>query len=348
MKKRKIHWFAFLFSAIAAAALFYFIARHTFLFFWKFDLLSSKHWNHIIGKWKSGWVLHKPKEIFFFVSLLLLLPGYFFTWFIVYIFPLKRILFAPKTFIENRKKAKLQAQSLAAALGPADKTQLLKTPEKKEHKAVSPKMAALDRLRGKKPIESAPPATKQAAPDNTAATRFDLWEKLAKDLDAAKIFNLRYMKIHSFVVNILAVTQESVFLLCEGPSQGESWEVNDEASPPVWKTENGDIPSPLTAMITAKNTLQNYLEEQNSAYASMNINCCLILDHGNITNTDVLLAFLEKENISVLRMGSCKSSVLPDPNALIGYITSQGTSSQETNDAIALAILDLTEIQNDG
>ena len=353
MKKGKIRLIPLLFSAVIAGVLFYIVVRNAFSFFWGFDLLSQRHWNHILKKWQGGWVLRKPKEVLFFISLLLLLPGYFFTWFVVYVFPLKKVLLAPKTFLDNRKKAKLQEQSLAAALGPADKKLPQKTTEKKAPKPYTQKQAAIDHLRGKK-VPEAMAATGSSAAEkpavvNEAAVRFDLWQKLADKLEAAKISTLRHMQIHSFTVNLLAITAESVFLLCEGPEEGSQWEVNENTSPAIWKTENGEIPSPLRKMLNAKTIFEQYFKENFITdgipkYQDLSINCCMILDHGNITNPDTLLEFLDKENISVLKMGSCKTAALPDTDALISFISSQGVSSSETNDAIAIAILDLTDV----
>ena len=352
MKKGKIRLIPLLFSAVIAAALFFVIARSIFSYCWGFDLISYRHWNHIIEKWKSGWVLHKPKEVMFFIGLLLLLPGYFGTLFLVYVFPLKKILLFPKTFFENRKKAKLQAQSIAAALGPANRQEALaakKEPEK-TIKISSQKLHHIDQLRGKGATaghtEKSSSVQTNASSADQAAIRFDLWEKLANTLESRKIFILRQMKIGTFSVNLFAITQESLFLLCEGPDEGENWEVDEDASPAVWKTENGAIPSPLRPMVKAKATLQKYFQQEMPEYAGLNSNCCMILDHGNVLNTDTLLGQLEKWDISVLRMGSCKTASLPDTNALIEYIKSQPASSQTLNDAVAVAILDLMETES--
>ena len=350
MKKRKIRLIPFLFSAAVAAVFFYFVVRGAFLWAWRFDLISPKHWHHILVRWRSGWVLHTSKEIVFFVSVLLLIPGYLLTCFLIYIFPLKKILLSPLTFLKNKKKARLQSKSLAAALGPADKKLPVKQPKKKEpsNKPLSKKQAAINHLRGMKaPGEAAAPSSAGGAsgPQATAndpATRFDLWNKLAQELESAKIFILRHMKINSFPINITAITQEGVFLLCEGPEQSADWETNENASPAVWKSAKGEIPSPLRPMIETKNAMVRYFEEKNPEYAHLGINCCLILDHGNITNTDTLLSFLENEDISVLRMGICKTEALPDSKALVSFIKSQGVSSPEINDAVAVAILDLS------
>lgn len=81
-------------------------------------------------------------------------------------------------------------------------------------------------------------------------------------------------------------------------------------------------------------------------YAGLDVNCCMILDHGNVTNPDELLKYLETWDISVLRMGSCQTTSLPDTHALTEYIKSQPASSQALNDAVAVAILDLMETEN--
>ncbi|MBR1777751.1 MAG: hypothetical protein IJ752_04110 [Alphaproteobacteria bacterium] len=256
--------------------------------------------------------------------------------------------------MDNKKKAKLQAQSLAAALGPANRQEALLTKKEPEKviKISSQKLHHIDQLRGKGSSASHSSHTGnavqgQATPANAGLDRFTLWENLAKGLEAEKIFTLRQMKIRSFPVNLFAITQDSLFLLCEGPEQGNVWETEDEASPAVWKTETGEkISSPLQDMVNARSVMQKYIKDKIPQHAKLGINCCMILDHGDISNTDKMLTFLDKWDISVLRMGTCKTSALPDTNALIEYIKSQPASSQELNDAIAVAILDLMEIEN--
>ena len=352
MKKGKIHFIPLLFSALLAAVLFYVAVRSFFDHFWGFDIISERHWKHILNKWQDGWVIRKPKEVFFFISLLSLIPCYFCMWWLVYIWPWKKIFLFPLTYLENRKKAKLQAQSLAAALGPADRKEALaakKEPEK-VIKISSEKLHHIDHLRGKGAAVShsaaAAPHQDQPAAASSGETvdRFTLWESLEQSLEAENIFVLRQMQIRSFPVNLFAITESGLFLLCEGPELGTVWETDDEAVPAVWITENKDkIPSPLRNMLVARGALKKYFKEKMPQYADLNVNCCLILDHGDISNTDKMLTFLDKWDISVLRMGSCKTSALPDRNALIEYIKSQPASSQELNDAVAVAILDLME-----
>ena len=359
MKKGKLNLIRLLFSAVISAALFYIIARGSFLFFWNFDIISERHWLHIWNKWQSGWVIQKPREVLFFIAVLLIVPGFLLTWFCVHSFPWLKLLRLPVTYFEKKKKEQLQAQSLAAALGPADKQQALNTKKKEPEKVIkisSQKLQHIDQLRGKKTglqhavagqasAEGHHPTNKMPTKEDEAVIRFDLWEKLANSLEKEKIFILRQMKIKSFPVNTFAITQEGLFLLCEGPAPGHSWEVDEEANPPVWKTETAPIPSPLRPLVEAKAVLQDYFAEKMPQYANLDINCCMILDHGNVTNPDELLKYLEKWDISVLRMGSCQTNSLPDTHALIEYIKAQQTSSQTLNDAIAVAILDLMEIK---
>lgn len=360
MKKGKINFIRLLFSAVVSAVLFYIVARGIFLFFWNFNLISERHWLHIWNKWQSGWVIRKPKEVMFFIAVLLLIPGYLTVWFSVYVFPWLKVLRMPLAHFEKKKQKRLQAQSLAAAVGPADKQEIAakKKEQEKVIKISSEKLQQIDHLRGKKTNiqhsvakqsagTDAPAATSANTPQTThaneAAARFDLWEKLAQSLESENIFILRQMKIKSFPVNIFAITQEGLFLLCEGPATGQSWEVNETADPPVWNTEKAPIPSPLRPVIASKAILQTYFAEKMPQYAGLDINCCMILDHGNVTNPDQLLSHLEDWDISVLRMGSCQTTSLPDTQALINYIKSQPVSEEALNDSIAVAILDLME-----
>ena len=351
MKKGKIPFIPLLFSAVAAATLFYIIARYSFLHFWRFDLSSSQHWDHILQKWQRGWTLRTSKEMYFVAALLFLIPGYLFFWFIVYRFPLKKILLFPASFAQNRKKAKLQAQSLAAAVGSADR---IKAPASKKAvkavKAPSEKMQLINQLRGKgvtqhaapesAPLKKETPVSK-AAPEQENLSRFDLWEKFADSLSRANIFAVRQITIKNVVFNLIAFTQNGLFLIREAPEESADWETHDGDTPAVWKTGKGDIPSPLTPMIEARELLQSSINEHFPEYSNISLNFCIILDHGSITNPDAFLAFLEQNNLSALRMGSCKTTALPDSAALVEYIKSQPASSAEMNDAFAVAFLDL-------
>ena len=355
MKKGKIQFIPLLFSATAAAALFYIIARYSFLYFWRFDLSSSQHWGHILQKWQNGWTLRTSKEMYFVAALLFLIPGYLIFWFIVYRFPLKKILLFPISFAQNRKKAKLQAQSLAAAIGPADriKTPVSKKEQKKTAKTVkapSEKMQLINQLRGKgvtqhtapesAPLKKETPVSK-AMPEQENLSRFDLWEKFANSLESANIFIVRQITIKNVVFNLIAFTQNGLFLIREAPEESADWETHDGDTPAVWKTGKGDIPSPLAPMIETRELLQTYINEHFSEYSNISLNFCIILDHGTITNPEAFLAFLEQNNLSALRMGSCKTTALPDSSALVEYIKSQPASSAEMNDAFAVAFLDL-------
>lgn len=366
MKKSKIHIACLLFSAVLSAAVFYIAARCFFMFFWNFDLLSDRHWSHILEKWKDGWIIRKPKEVLFVIALLLLLPAYLFSWFLAYIFPWKKFFLFPVNYYEKRKKAKLQAQSLAAAAGPADKTAALaaKKDPSKALKLPAEKLKEIDRLRGKAathipaaaashapeaPLEkpAGTPAPKgPATMEEEAVARFNLWTKLAEALESRNIFIFREMKIGEYQVNIFAVTGEGLFMLCEGPALGNEWEVNENSETPSWKMDKGILASPLRPLIKARDTLKNYLAKEMPNYAGLSVNACLILDHGDITNADDMLPFLEEWDISVLRMGACRTASLPDTTALIEYIKAQPVSTQALNDAVAIAILDLMESEN--
>lgn len=363
MKKGKIHYFRLLFSAAVSLVLFYLIARGVFLYFWRFDISSTRHWMHIWNKWQSGWVFHKPKEVMFFISVLGLLPAYFVIWFTVH--SSGGLFRLPLVYLQNRKRAKLQAQSLAAALGPADKKAAAPKKEQPKIHVSSQKMQHIDQLRGKKvnvqraitehhhaPADNNAAAigdnneSRHSAPvavskEEEAASRFDLWEKLAQQLEKEHVFILRQMKVGSFPVNTLAVTQEGVFLLCEGPAEGVEWTVDEAANPPVWHTEKQDIPSPLRPLVNAKIRLREYIETHMPQYIGLSVNCCMILDHANIVNPDDLMNALAEWDISVLRMGACRTQSLPDTGALLEYIKSQPASDQTLNDAIAVTILDL-------
>lgn len=370
MKKGKLHIPCLLFSFILSAVIFHIAAGFFFRFFWNFDIFSSRHWGLIQAQWERGYNFNKPKEIMFFAAIVLSIPSYLFFWFLTYIFPWNRFFFFPVNYWKKRKKEKLLAKSIAAATGPGLSEPVTK---KKEPQKVKPppsdKMKEIDRLRGKGTSGHSAPvpqsqhpqeastghlpqqtASSQTVSDSElteadeALARVEYWEELVETLEAANLFVFREMKIGAFVINTLVVTGDGIFFLCEGPVEGKTWEINEKANPPSWKLQDGSILlSPLRPMINARDKMRDYIEKEMPEYNHVSVNACMIVDHGNILNTNDLLRNLENWDVSVLRMGTCKTEILPDTTALIGYIKSQTPSTQEMNDAVAIAILDLME-----
>ena len=347
MKKEKINPAFLLFSAVLTAILFYFSSKAFFEHFWGFNLFSAKHWQHIAGKWQNGWVLHTTKEYLFFTALIASIPGYFIACFFVHEILRKSALLNPLNLYRNHRKKILKERSLAAATGALPIHE--KTPKNEERtiRVSSQKMGQINLLRGKKSSVAASPSVSKTEPKGTSdrtAEQFDIWEKMAQKLEQGNAFVLRQMNIASVSFNLVAITQNALFLICEGPDNGSVWETAEDASPAVWKTENGSIPSPLSGLLNAKEILQDYLAKNLSEYPEISVNCCMILDHGHISNMDKLLPFLEDNNLSILKTGTCKTEALPDSDALTRLINAQPAPSQEMNDAIAVAILDLMKV----
>lgn len=342
-------------SAVTAliAAVFFFVATHRFfLHFWHFDLICAKHWRHIWNKWQNDWVIQTPKELAFFGALLLTIPVYF-----VVLRLFRALLNAPVVWWKQKKQEHLLEKSIAAAKGPEDKTPKSKKEAQKVIKMTSKEFKHIEQLRGKKsPVQhaieanaatpDAAAATRAVAPNvSPAATRFDLWEALVKQFEAKHIFVLRRMKIGSHPVNTIAVTQDGLFLMFEPPENGTVWTPDEQAVPPVWRSENGAaVPSPLSAMMEARDALRGYFARHSPQMADTSVYCCMIFDYGELKNVPDLMPILESQDLSVLRMGDAfKTQSLPDSGALIEYVKSLPPSSQETNDAVAVAILDLME-----
>ena len=264
MKKDKKSPLSLLFFALLAAVIFYFATGMLFRhFFGGFDLYSAQHWQHILGKWKSGFVLRTTKEYLFFVALLALIPGYFILLFGVCRFPFAKVLMLPVDYFRNRKKKELEARSLAAAIGPLPslkKNAASKKPAKKIRISAE-NLNRINQLRGKtdpsaaskKEVRQEESSLERAgrflAQKSEAGNQFDLWETIAEKFEKSGVFILRQMKITSVSFDMVAITQNAMFLLCSGPEKDSVWETADEASPAVWKTENGDIPSPIVPMI---------------------------------------------------------------------------------------------------
>lgn len=385
MKKGRLHLTCLLFSGILSLVVYFFLMRAVFIAGWNFHIDRYDHWLFAWRKWNAGWVIKNPREILYFTLLVLLIPGWLFTWTITYILPWKKILGWPMSVWKERKKRKLLQKSIEAAKGPAALPEALaakKTP--KEHPKglrISPdKVKEIDKLRGRKTSGMPAPAPRSPAPEqprsnvfssgNEAGTfaeggnfieagtpvvrtgptreeqaleRVRLWEGISEALERNNVFIFREMKIHGYATNIIAVTAESVFILSEGPAVGEKWLVAEEETIPVWKVGKDAIASPLRPLVKARDDMKEYLEKEQPACADMTVNACLILDHGNIENPKELIETLETWDISVLKMGTCTTEMLPGTSALMEYIKSQPPSSQEINDAVAVAILDLME-----
>ena len=129
--------------------------RAVFIAGWNFHIDRYDHWLFAWRKWNAGWVIKNPREILYFTLLVLLIPGWLFTWTVTYILPWKKILGWPMSVWEERKKRKLLQKSIEAAKGPAALPEALaakKTP--KEHPKglrISPdKAKEIDKLRGRK------------------------------------------------------------------------------------------------------------------------------------------------------------------------------------------------------
>lgn len=356
MKKGKINLSRLLFSGLAAFLLLSWCARFSFKIFWNFNVFSARHWQLIWNKWNSGWIVTKPGEIAFLLTVILLPALFLIAWIICYRIRWKNIVLFPFALLEKRKKKALLKKSLAAAAGP--------TPDLKLPVAAKPAVKKslpkeLNRLRGTPQVSavskdrSVPSSgggqqlssnSSEIRQENEAVSRAKLWDQLAEKLEQAGIFIFREMKIKNCQTNILAVSQESLYLLCEGPAEGNVWTVDEKSDRPRWTTEkNVVLPSPLRPLISGRDEIKRYIAENIPAYAALDVNCCLFLDHGTIANVPDMLSFLEEVDLSVLRLGSCKSTELPDTNALIEYIKSQTKSDQALNDAVAVAILDLME-----
>lgn len=390
MPKGKINLTCLLFSCALSLFLYILAARAFFIAGWNFDILMKNHWLFAWQKWQAGWVIQTPKEIIYFTSLVLLIPGWLLTWLLMYLLPWKKILGFPILLWQKKKKEKLIQKSIEAAKGPANMQEALavKKAPKEQIKPIriSPdKAKEIDRLRGKRstPTPMASPQSaqqqegtffqeeavggfsesgyseqgnfieqgtstsvqKKEGPtlEEQALQRVQLWNGLAETLEKANVFIFREMKINSYPTNIIAVTQESVFILSEGPAVGEEWTIAEDEQIPVWRVGKDSISSPLRPLVKARDDLKKYIEEELPQQASLAVNACLILDHGNITNPPDLITKLETWDISVLRMGTSSVEALPGTNALIEYIKSQPASTQEVNDAVAVAILDLME-----
>ncbi len=344
MKKEKINPVFLLFSAVLTAILFYFSSKAFFEHFWGFNLFSAKHWQHIAGKWQNGWVLHTTKEYLFFIALVALIPGYLIACFLIHELLRKGALLNPFNLYHNHRKKILEARSLAAATGAFP---IHEKPSKNKEKNIrisSKKIGQIDLLRGKKSASSLTPKAESKGTSDRTAEQFDIWEKMAQKLEQGNSFVLRRMNIASVPFNLIAITRNALFLISEGPAEGSVWETDESASPAVWKTENGSIPSPVASLLNVKKTLQDYLAKNLSGYSGLSVNFCMILDHGHITNMDKLLPFLEDNDLSILRTGTCETEALPYSDALMELINTQPAPSQDLSDAIAVAILDLMKV----
>ena len=343
---KKLNFPRLLFSGAVAFSALVAVARSYFLSFWHFNILSAAHWNLILHKWNAGWVLRKTSEYTFLLSFLAAPVVLAVLWYVCYKIRWAKILTAPLAPFTNRKKKALEKRSLQAAVGnPAD----LKKASAPKHAA--PKIPEnLRRLRGTPAAPAAQTSASSPASradtgttrETEAVSRADSWNRLAAELEAAGIYVLRELTVFQCNISILAVTQDGLFMLCEGPSAGSVWTANETAEKPFWKTEDGAVvPSPLHAMLHARKEFKRLIGETAPAYAGIPVNGCLFLDHGTVANIGDVLNFLSEVDLSMLRTGSCKMSELPDTNALTDYIKSLSKPEQRLNDAVAYSVVGL-------
>ena len=309
--------------------------------FWKFDPFLAKHWNLIWRKWNAGWVVSKNTEYVFLLSLLALPFIAAAVWFLFYKTNWSKLLKAPLEPLQKRKKKALEKKSLEAALGSPEK--LKKAPAPKH--AVRKMPEKLVRLRGmqttpKQHADNAPAAGGSPQSASAGLTGAQIWEHLAQTLESSGTFILREMTLNSCRVNLLAVTQNGLFMLCSGPEDGNVWTVDENKH--VWTTEQGTaLPSPLQMLINGRNELKKLIAASSPDYETTAINCCLVLDHGKISNANDMLNYLSNADLSVLRAGGCAMSELPETGALIEYIRSMPKADRALNDAVAVAVLGL-------
>ncbi len=372
--KKKFSFSALIFSALISAVVCFLLFRIYFLTGWKFDLLKPKHWEFAANKWKAGWVMNTAKEMMFFGGFVAVIPVWICLWVAAYVLPLKKIFTFPADVLKKRKAEKLLKKSIEAAKGPADIQAALaaKKPKRKDGAAkpkIAPEeMSKIDRLRGKAvhaqpaaattgtfgdaSFNDAPQTVDQSAA--SAATPAEpsperrlqaihMWDDLIEALEKNNIFIFREMKIGRYETNLIAVTEEGVFIMAQGPQIGENWFVSENEAPPVWREGRDALASPLRSITEARNKLRDTLAKDFPQYAGLAVNACLVMDYGGILNPNDLLEKLEEWDVSVLRTGSCKTVDLPDVSALISYIKSQTPSTQELNDAVADVILTLME-----
>ncbi len=384
MKKRKLSFFVLLLSGLFSAAVCFFLFKAYFHAGWRFDIMKVSHWQYLADKWNSGWVMSTPKEMMFFAGFVAIIPVWLTTWVLCYIMPWKGILLFPLTLLKKRKAEKLLQKSIEAAKGPENIQAALAAkkaaPKETAHKAPkisSDKMTKIDKLRGRtshahsaapQPVQTAgtfeepvqtqhqpvsPTALPSAETPQTAAASdqksrtLQVWDDLAALMEKSGIFIFREMKIGAYETNIIAVTNENVFLLSEGPKLGSNWTVCENDTPPVWKDGKDALASPLRPLLDARNKLKEHLDAEFPQYSSLVVNACLVLDHGNVTNTKALIEKLEEWDMSVLRTGTCKTTDLPEVGALLSYIRTQAQATQEVSDAIADTLLFLMETGSD-
>lgn len=307
-----------------------------------FDIFNLNHWAKVYDKWETGWIFSTSREYAFIISILLYPIAIVLACFLLN----KKFSEPPKEKIKKVDQKQLDAQRKKM------EQDLIKKKSAQPSKTKIP--SQLSNLRGiGTRIQASASANQSQQNSNTNLdanatsqniSPIDLWTKLASDMERQGIFVLKEMNIAGTPVDLTVVTEANVFLIISGPTSGSSWQTFDEFSPSVWVTETGEkIPSPISKMVEIKNAFSNFLKSRNNQYSNLEVGCCMLLDHGEVKNIPEMLSYIEKVDVSVLRMGSCKSTDLPDSSALIEYIKSLPQSNQETNDAVAIAILDMME-----
>ena len=84
------------------------------LAFWRFNPMSSLHWQYLLREWKGGWVIRSPKEWAFVIVLFTAIPVWLTGWAILSAVPwskwLKLIFLFPIRLIRSKIKEKHAAK----------------------------------------------------------------------------------------------------------------------------------------------------------------------------------------------------------------------------------------------
>ncbi|MCQ2914389.1 MAG: hypothetical protein MJ247_04270 [Alphaproteobacteria bacterium] len=353
MKKKQL-----LLSAIISIVVVFVVQWFIYKSLWRFDISNIRHWNMIVDKWNNDWIVSSKSE-FLFLGGIILMP--------VFMGILTLLVYKIVFTKSSKPKKKKTSKVTDAKYIPSD---LVKSKQNQTIKKVLPKK--LSSLRGvggpvqnntvqtnnvvSEPQQTNAPAPKQqSSVQQTQANKamssieiadyqVGIWKNLASVFEKAGMYILQDMPVGELNANIISFSQSGIFLLCAGPEKGNVWKVNDMNGRATWTTEDGEeIPSPFVNMDKAKKLLKSYIENNLPEYAQLEVNACMMMDHGYISNMTDMLSYIEGIDVSVLRMGQCTSKELPDTGALIEFIKSQGKSSSQLNDDIAGALLDLQE-----
>mgnify|MGYP004512300851 CR=1 FL=1 len=286
------------------------------LAFWRFNPMSSLHWQYLLREWKGGWVIRSPKEWAFVIVLFTAIPVWLTGWAILSAVPwskwLKLIFLFPIRLIRSKIKEKHAAKpkvtkrksykqtrppAVRAGSGRIKSPEKAPEEEKEEHKhshAAAQQTAEQPRSHSEsKASPAAAPAHSSAAPAKSGGSIMDI-------LRSAGYRLISDAKIAGKKIDFAAVAANHI-LLCLIDSESGDWLADEERfndEEPLWFSESNHRISPVRIVLNARDALAPMLTGD---ARGMEIKPMVVIRQGTIINAEDMFEVWNGLNVTVCR-----------------------------------------------